>query len=293
MIRRRSDLPLSRDSMDRFLPWLIAFMVFLAILAMAGMLALNAAAQRWDTGDRATVTVQIPPAATAREDERRLKQVLSLLAARPGVARYEALSRDRLMALLRPWIGDAGTARELPLPMLVDVIVDGGGGLDLAALSRDLAARVPGVSVDDHRVWLQRLIRLVTMVEAVAWAILGFIALATVGTVVFTTRTGLAIHREAIEVLHMIGAQDSYIARQFASRALGLGLKGGLLGLLLAAPTLGAIVYLARRTGGNLLPEISLGAMHWAGLLLLPLAVSALAMITARVTVMRNLKRMI
>ena len=72
-------------------------------------------------------------------------------------------------------------------------------------------------------------------------SILALIGLATIGTVIFTTRTGLAVHQEAIEVLHLIGAQDSYIARQFATRALMLALRGGLIGLALAVPTLIAI----------------------------------------------------
>ena len=61
MFARRSDLPLDKDALSRFLPWLIAFMVFLAILAMAGMLVLNATASRWDQGIRGTLTVQVMP----------------------------------------------------------------------------------------------------------------------------------------------------------------------------------------------------------------------------------------
>ena len=49
-ISRRSDLPLDHDAHSRFLPWLIAFMVFLANLAMVGMLMLNTVAERWDQG---------------------------------------------------------------------------------------------------------------------------------------------------------------------------------------------------------------------------------------------------
>ena len=69
MFRRRSDLPMNEDTLARFLPWLIAFMVFLSALALAGMLVLHDAVQRWDTGLKATITVQVPPGADAREDE--------------------------------------------------------------------------------------------------------------------------------------------------------------------------------------------------------------------------------
>ena len=118
------------------------------------------------------------------------------------------------------------------------------------------------------------------------------IALATAGTVVFTTRTGLAVHREAIEVLHLIGAQDSYVARQFAWRALMFGLRGGVIGLALAVPTLFAVGYLAASLEGGLLPAISFRASQWAGLAVIPLLVAAVAMLTARFTVTRTLAAM-
>src|SRR3546814_8077793 len=50
--------------------------------------------------------------------------------------------------------------------------------------------------------------------------------------VAFVPRMGLAAHQRSIELLHMIGAQDSYVARQFQNHALRLGLRGGLIGLL-------------------------------------------------------------
>jgi len=293
MFSRRSDLPLDKDALSRFLPWLIAFMVFLAVLAMAGMLALNIVAQRWDRGISGTLTVQITPVDDAGKDAERLQAVLAILAATPEIARYESLGDDRLMQLLEPWLGSAAGARDLPLPRLVDVELKPKASLDVQALSRRLSGRVPGASIDDHRVWLERLVRLIQTVQGLATLVLAFIALATVGTVVFTTRTGLAVHREAIEVLHLIGAQDSYVARQFASRALALGLKGGIIGLALALPTLLAIGYFAQQLDSSLIPTVRLGAAHWAIVGALPVVVAIIAMVTARMTVLKTLSRLL
>ena len=293
MFARRSDLLLDKDALSRFLPWLIAFMVFLAILAMAGMLVLNATASRWDQGIRGTLTVQVMPAEDPAKDDERLQVVLSVLAQMPEIDRYEMLTDDRLLNLLEPWLGPAAGSRDLPLPRLVDVELKTSADLNAEVLSRQLAARVPGTSVDDHRIWLKRLVRLIQTVEGLAPLVLAFIALATVGTVVFTTRTGLDIHREAIEVMHLIGAQDSYVAGQFASRAFSLGLKGGVFGLLLAVPTLLGIGYLAQQMDSSLLPGITLGPVHWSALAGLPLVVSLIAMVTARITVMQTLSRML
>ena len=293
MFSRRSDLLLDKDSLNRFLPWLIAFMVFLVILAMAGMLVLNATAARWDKGISGTLTVQIMPGENPEKNDDRLRKVLSILAQMPEVARYEALSDDQLLELLEPWLGVVAGARDLPLPGLVDVELKPDADLDVAAFAKRLAARVPGTSVDDHRLWLERLVNLIQTAQGLAALVVVFIVLATIGTVVFTTRTGLVIHRDAIEVLHLIGAQDSYVARQFAGRALALGLKGGLIGLLLALPTLFGIGALARQMDSSILPDFSLTPVHWVVLIVLPLAVAVIAMLTARLTVMKTLSRML
>ena len=293
MFSSRSDLPLDKDALSRFLPWLIAFMVFLAVLAMAGMLVLNSTAARWDQGISGTLTVQLIPTEDPEEDDERLQKVLSIIAQTPEIDRYETLSDDRLLKLLEPWLGATAGARDLPLPRLVDVELKPDAKLNAEALSKRLQAQVSGVGVDDHRVWLKRLVRLIQTVEGLATMVLIFIAFATIGTVVFTTRTGLAIHREAIEILHLIGAQDSYVARQFATRALMLGLKGGVIGLILAVPTLLGIGTLAQQMDSTLLPDITLGPAHWMALAALPVVVSLIAMLTARLTVMNTLSRML
>jgi len=289
----RSDLALDRDAHSRFLPWLIAFMVFLAVLALAGMLVLKEVAARWDKGVSGTLSVQVSPTEDPTDAEIRLGETLKVLAATPEIERYEVIGDDRMKALLRPWLGDIEDMAELPLPQLIDVELKSGERLDTTALEDRLSQKVHGVSVDDHQVWLERLVNLIRTVQGVAILVLLFIAFATVGTVIFTTRTGLAIHREAIEVLHLIGAQDNYIAGQFSKRALMLGLKGGVFGLLLGVPTIAGVGYLARRMDGFLLPSMQLQPEHWIGVGILPLLVAGIAMMTARATVMRTLARML
>ena len=291
MFTRRTDLQLERDSLGRFLPWLIAFMVYLSVLAFAGLLALDDIATRWDRGMSGSLTVQMAP--SGADDDKQTEAVLKVLNSTPGIGSAKFLDQGKLMALLEPWLGSEALDADLPLPRLVDVTLDADADINIAALERRLKVVAPGAVVDDHGVWLEHLINLIQTVKALALAVLVFIAMATTATVIFATRTGLAIHHEAIEVLHLIGAQDSYIARQFASRALMLGLRGGIFGLLLALPTIWGIGTLARSLQSGLLPEFSLGLGHWAVLACLPVVVALIAMISARLTVMRTLARML
>ena len=262
-------------------------------MAVAGMMVLNAPASKWDRGVRGTMTVQVIPTDDESENEQRLNAVLTGLATSPEIARYDSMDDSRLIRLLEPWVGDVTGSSELPLPRLIDVELKPAAVLTADALLKRLSEKATGISIDDHRVWLDHLVRLIETFEILALVVLLFIVLATIGTIIFTTRTGLAIHREAIEVLHLIGAHDAYIARQFARRAFSLGLSGGVVGLVLALPTLWGLTYLARSLDDNLLPNIAFGPVLWGLLVALPVGVSLVAMVTAKITVMRTLERML
>lgn len=298
MRRRRLDIPLNRDGSVRFLPWLIALMVYLAGLALAGTLVLNGALARWDRSLVGTLTVQLPPATTQNgKEEGALTLVLGVLRGTPGVVRADPLSREAIAKLIEPWLGDTLTPEELALPPLIDLRIDTDRPPDLAALGTRLAAAVPGTVLDDHRLWLDRLATLLLSIEITTLAVLVLIGAAAVLTVVFTTRAGLAVHHAVIEVLHLMGAQDDYIAAQFEQQALRLGLRGGFIGLALAVATLYAIAHAAAATAVlgprvQLLPALDLRPWHWLLLALLPFAVALIAMVTARVVVLRALARM-
>lgn len=295
MLRRRLDIPLNRDSSVRFLPWIIALMVYLAGLALAGTLVLQGTLQRWDASLSGTLTVQLPPPGDGKPDA--LAAALALLRPVRGVTSAEPLSPEATRRLVEPWLGTALTAAELALPQLIDLRIDPAAPPDLAALRARLAAAVPGAVLDDHRLWLDRLAGLVLSIEATALAIVLLIGGAAVLTVVFTTRAGLAVHHAVVEVLHLIGARDGYIAGQFQRQALDLALRGGIIGLALTLLTLLAIGRVSAATAlfgehVRLLPSLALRPWHWLALALLPFAAALIAMLTARVTVLRALKRM-
>jgi cell division transport system permease protein len=295
MIRAgRNDIPLRRDGTARFLPWLIAPTVYLVAIALAFMLALGGALREWDRGLAGTMTVEIPPGPTS---DAGVTAALKTLTATPGIASAAVLDAATEGKLLQPFLGTAVAPGELDLPRLIDVRVAAGGGLDLTALRTKLTAAAPGATLDDHQQWLDRLYSLALSVEATAFAIAAMVSAASVLTVIFTTRAGLAVHRDVIELLHMMGARDGYIARQFEREALRLGFAGGLFGLLLAALTIWALGHATSAVSVlgdavSLLPDLHLLIWQWGALALLPVASGIAAMITARLTVLRTLARL-
>jgi cell division transport system permease protein len=283
------DLALNDDPARRYLPWLLAMIVFLAGIALAGMMSLSGAVERWDKGLAGTLTVQIPAPAKGTAD-RTIGAVIKALKSAPGVTAARALSEQEIAVLLEPWLGSGNFARDLPLPRLIDVQVRTGAAPDVEGLSTLVKSAAPGAVIDDHRKSLDRLIALARAGETVALAIVILVVLAAIATVVFITRTGLAIHASGIELLHLIGATDSYVAQQFQGQALELAFKGGIIGFGLAAAMIFLIGSAAGALASGLLPDLSLTAGQWGILVLVPVAVAIIGMVTARITVLRALK---
>ncbi len=286
MLERGADLAFDGDPANRFLPWIVAMMVYLATLALAGAFALGETAARWQNAQSDRLTVQLPPGGDQAD------RVMDLLRATPGITAVRRLERSELIGLLEPWLGKGNTTSDLPLPELIDVTVARHADPDLDALEDNLVDEAPGASIDDHGRWMGRLATAARAVQALALALTALIAGAATATVVIATRASLAVHRETIELLHLIGAQDGFVARAFERRALGLGLRGGLIGLGLAALT---FVLLQRATAGldaPLMPRLDLSPVSLATLAALPLASAAIAMVTARFTVLRALAKL-
>ena len=119
---------------------------------------------------------------------------------------------------------------DLPVPRMIVVKVAPDARPDLASLRKTLSEQVAGASIDDHRGWIEQMRAMSRTVVMGGIVILLLVFAATVLSVTFATRGAIASNRPVVEVLHFIGAPDSFIAGHFQRHFLWLGLKGGALG---------------------------------------------------------------
>ena len=273
------------------LDWIVAAMAFLAALAFAGALTVNDQVGRWRTGLSGTLTVEI--ASAPGRDGAELAAVLAVLRSTPGVAQAVPLTRDEVGSLLIPWLGASALLETLPVPQLVDVTLAPGAEIDIPALTRHLAEAAPGATLDDHGRWLGHLLRLARLAFLAALAIVGIVSLAAIVAVTITTRAGLALHHDAIDLLHLIGAEDRYVAGEFAREAMLLGLRGSLVGVVLAIAALYSLVALAPTFESVLIPTLAPRPASIAALALVTLLAGMLCGFTAWMTVMNELRRQI
>lgn len=283
---------LAKTPSGRLLPWVIAVMVYLAALGLAGIVALHESVAEWKAALAHNVTVQIVTDDDASR-ERQLAATLDLLKSTPGVSEARPLSEAELIGLLEPWLGAGNVTADLPIPALIDVILEKDANLDLGALSEKLRAVAPSAAVDDHERWLSRLIDLAENLQFLAAGVVGLVALATMAIVVFATRAGMAIHQSTIEILHLIGARDNFIASQFQRHFLKLGIKGSLIGLGVALLSLLALWRFSLALDAVFLPAVTPSISLALALAALPVGASLLTMLTARRTVKSTLGQMV
>ena len=289
MFSRHSDLPFERDQSTRFLPWIVALMVFLGALMFAAALVVSDAVDTWDSSLTGRMTIQIPENETPGDTIQKLTEALQ---SAKDITSVRIVPDAEARALLIPWLGEGVLESGLPIPSLIDVEIDAGSRIDSVLLQARLAEIAPNVAVDDHRAWLSALIDLARTAEILAFAILALIASAAVVAVIFTTQSGLAVHAAIIELLHQMGARNSYIASQFQLQALMLSLRGGVAGGAAAVIVLLFFGWIGRGIDAAFLPSLSLSLLDWIFLLLVPAGAVTIAMLTARVTVLRALARM-
>jgi len=274
------------------MPWVIAIMMFLTVLAAAAGLGLAGAASRLDDQIGGRVTVQIVVANPARRAAE-ARAAAAAIEGLPGVLSVRLVPDSEIQALLEPWLGAGGLEAELPVPALIDVDLTPEGHRGLDGLRRAVAAVSPGARIDDNGQWLAPL---ASLIGALKWLSAGLVLLmvaATAATVVLAARAALDTHRGTIEVLHLMGATDVQVARLFQRRIALDALFGGLVGFILAALVLIGLGERVSALGSELLGSARVPAPAW-GILVASLLFGVLpAMLVARLTSLRAPGRML
>jgi cell division transport system permease protein len=110
----------------------------------------------------------------------------------------------------------------------------------------------------------------------------------------------MAGNKTVIEVLHFVGAADSYIAAEFQRHFLILGLRGAGIGGIAAIGLLALGALFARAEGPT--PEeaqlrsifggLAIGPAAYIGAVITVLALAVIIALTARITVRRTLREL-
>ena len=293
--KRLYDLPLSKSAGSGFLLLLIGLMTFLAMLALASSFALSAMTQRWSSGLENRVTIEIPATDAqgtllSKEDhERDVRRINSMLESHPAVAHIHILSDAEIQDLVKPWLGDNLLTENIPLPGLIAVELKQSDDKTTNILKEKIQNLVPLASLDTHESWLNDLLRFTGALRFAAALLTFVIGITTVIAIAGAVRSRMAEHSADVELLHIMGASDNYIAGQFQRHSMFLGIQGAVLGVIIGAIAMMIIGWLAGEMNVNLLPEFKLDGGQIIALASLPIMAALIAVAAARFTVLKVL----
>lgn len=279
--------PLGTRRLSGGMPWVIAMMTALAMLATAAALVLTPAATALSgqIAGRATVQLVQPDPLVRRADVAELRR---MLADEPYVTAIHTLPEAETAKLAERWLGAGVSEADLPLPALIDVDVVRSDEATMARLDAAVRAAAPEARVIAHAEWLGPVAGMMNAIGWIAAAIAALLIGCAAVVAVLAVRAALSAQRPMIDILHLVGATDVQVARLFqrlvardviAGAALG-GVVATGLALLVAWQTRGLTAGLAEGAGG-------MASVVW--MLLVPPLVIAVAILASRVAVIRAL----
>jgi cell division transport system permease protein len=275
------------------MPWVIAIMLFLTLLVAASGLTLAHAAQQGGQDLARQFTVQIivtdpfERAAKRAELTQYLRQV-------DGIKSVEPLSDASVRKLIEPVLGADILDADIPVPALIDVrFVNAPAQANLRTLRASLRRIAPDVRLDPHSAWMAPFYRLMNMLLVLAGTVFLLLMAATSAVVILAVRSTLNTHRGTLEIMHLMGGTDLQAARLFQRRVALDALWGGFVGFCAAAFVMATLSDQLAAAEPSLLAGVAFPVYGWIILALIPLAVTALAMLMARFTVISALKKML
>ena len=275
------------------MPWVIAIMVALTVLATGGALALANFAERTRAGLEGGLTVQIveaDPAARTAQAER----AAQVLARQPGVAAVHTVPEEELAQLVHPWLGEAAQSNAIALPALIDVTLAAPpNAATLARLRAELARAAPAARLDPQAAWLGPVFDTVRALRWLALLLIGLLTAASAAAVWLAARNAFDANRETIEIVHHLGANDTQIAGLFQRSVLVDCALGAGVGALFGAAILVLLGGRFAALQSGVVESGSLSSLDWLGIAVIPVAMVGVALLTARRTVMARLGRML
>lgn len=288
-MKNQQDLPLNKDIAARFVPAVIALMVYLGTLVCVFTLFLVHSTHSWESQLVTDLTIELPTFDVSTSNSLQ-SQVLQIVTQTPGVQRASAVPQEEIKTLFRSLIGEDANVDPLSLPIMIDVSLDGKENIDIKSLEAHLKHLSPYIHLIDHRTWQSQVLNLIHTTILLASFVTLLILLAALATTTFATRTGLLIHRQVIEILSLIGATNSYIAKQFQSAALKQGLIASSIGSFFAFVTFYGLFTFFKQENFLTLLNSSFFFSVMSVFLLTPFGTAFCMMISARLAVMKALK---
>lgn len=275
------------------LPWITAFMVYIACLIMALGVFAHESSKNLYQQFQGTLSIIIAPQEDLPTTEKITAQLIETLEQRPNILSASPVEETVVRDLLRPWLGGGADTKGLNLPILITLKLEKFSQDNVDALKEALQTLEPAAKLDDHQFIRNRLRNFSQILQVISFLLIILVLFANVAIVILSVHNILAIYQKTIEALHLIGATDRDIINGFSRTVFLLASRGCFFGFLGALATLFLLIGATGGVSTEWVRSFSPSIIGWGLIFFVPLFMLAVIMICTEKTVLRQLEKMV
>ena len=198
-----------------FLGWIMTTMVYLALMAVGSSFFSTLSFDKWKSATRDLVTIHVPDPnqrIESNNNDTRLDAVLKILRTLPNIENITILEKNDIEKLISP-LAETDILKNILLPALVEIRIN--NREVLPNLQSSLKNLAPDIFVENHAELFLLDSKVFFGAEKLFVAIVGLITMVAIISIIFAVFTGLSVNKEVIQVMHLMGAKNGFIARAF------------------------------------------------------------------------------
>lgn len=286
-------IPVGSNQNSRSLSLIFSVLIFLLSFVVVCVFLFSQGFHSWGNSNLYKITVEIPVNIQNQSPQyqtQKIQNVIEELRKTKGILNIHTVDPEKLRSLLKVWTGDSQPNAYFPIPTLLDVSIDPHQGLDLDIIKQQLRKISSDISLEDHNTWSQKLLIFSKSLRLITFVIGTFILLCIAVIVILVTKSTLQAYYSTLDILRLLGAKDSYIARIFQNQILKSSFWGGIWGIVFSIPTTYAFLIILKYLG---LEGMTWNMALWHIIILIimvPFAVAFIGALVSRITVLVHLK---
>lgn len=258
---------------SNFMTIVMSILTFLSVLAFGIALAIGGGVIRWNNQWEKYATIQI----TNLDNTKAIKKIFETHADK--IEFVNEISKSEMQDRMKPWIS-SGAKLNNYLPQMFEIKLKNAS--DMNFMKNEISTRAKFLThVSAVKTSMNAGIKLVSITIFIL-----VIMLISIGVCVSHISRNIAmLHKHELEILNQVGATDKFIAHQMQFIVGKISTIAAIIGFVIAIPIILLILTTAHSARVGLMATISLNAMDWLLLLLLPILIIVFSVyITKRTT---------
>jgi cell division transport system permease protein len=292
-------LPLHKKSGSLQLFILIILMTLLAVIISSIHLSLFKTVDNWRSLIEYQASIEIPALqadGTTISDAQSIqnqKRVIDLLVNSAIAHNVSLMGQSEVAGLLKPWLGqDSQILDSLEMPTIINFKVTSEDNASLEQLAARIQKIIPRARLQTHQNWLDKFLDIMRGVHSLGVLILIITLATTIFVISGAVRARMSIYKEELYLLHIMGATDQFILKQFVLYLSRISIPACFSGYLIAVLILSLLSLTLLKADIQFLPSFTFDQDQFLMLLLVPIVICSIALFIGCRTVLNEMRKM-